>query len=149
MEQLVDAAQRGDHPRVVCRVASGWVVLAEPQFLRGYCLVVADPVVASLNAMPAEDRGQFLVDMAGVGDALLVATSAARINYSILGNADPGLHAHVFARYDDEPDAFRRGPVWAYDRAERASVPFDAARDAPLMAAIRSELERGGLARAR
>lgn len=37
-----------------------------------------------------------------IGDALLDVTKAHRINYEILGNSEPELHAHIFPRYEDE-----------------------------------------------
>jgi diadenosine tetraphosphate (Ap4A) HIT family hydrolase len=112
---------------------SGWAVLGDAQFLRGYSLLLADPVVSDLNALDEERRRLFLRDMAILGDALLETTDAFRINYEILGNTDPALHAHVFPRYQTEPEELRRGPAWFYDRALRESIPFDADRDKELM----------------
>lgn len=54
---------------------------------------------------------QFLSDMSVFGDALLEVTGAFGINYSILGNADPALHAHIHPRYVREPEPARRAPV--------------------------------------
>ncbi|CAN5739066.1 hypothetical protein BH20ACT11_BH20ACT11_10030 [soil metagenome] len=58
--------------------------------------------------------------MALLGDVLLEITGAERINYGLLGNSEPALHAHVFPRYADEPEDPRRGPAFSYDwkRAE-------------------------------
>jgi diadenosine tetraphosphate (Ap4A) HIT family hydrolase len=53
--------------------------------------------------------------MAALGDALLAVTGAARINYEMLGNLDPALHAHVIPRYMDEPENLRTKPIWSYD----------------------------------
>ncbi|MEO6434614.1 MAG: hypothetical protein ABIP55_02485 [Tepidisphaeraceae bacterium] len=136
----VDGARRGANPSVICRVRSGWVVLGDRQFLPGYSLLLPDPVVPSLNDLPPDGRSRFLLDMAAVGDALLRVTDAIRINYSIYGNAEGALHAHVFARYRTETDTYRVRPVWAYPREQRDSVPFDVARDRLLMEAIRLEL---------
>ncbi|MEH7456946.1 hypothetical protein V7183_06805, partial [Bacillus sp. JJ1127] len=36
------------------------------------------------------------------------------INYSILGNTDPFLHAHIFPRYEWEPEELKPYPVWRY-----------------------------------
>ncbi|MFN8546597.1 MAG: hypothetical protein U0527_01145 [Candidatus Eisenbacteria bacterium] len=146
IHERVEMARQGSNPYVVCRVRSGWVVLGDSQFFRGYSLVLADPVVGSLNDLPSTERSQFLSDMVAVGDALLEITGACRINYEILGNAEAALHAHVFPRHPDEPEARRRSPVWLYDRAERQGVPFNQAREAPLIAAIRQYLESAGVA---
>lgn len=54
-------------------------------------------------------------DMALIGDALLQVTYAERINYEILGNSEPELHAHIFPRFADEPEEKRKMPAWFYD----------------------------------
>lgn len=94
---------------------SGWAVIGDVQFLPGYCLLLPDPVVSSLNDLDERNRVQFLSDMAVIGDAILEVTEAARINYEILGNSEPELHAHVFPRYSSEPEERRKMPVWFYD----------------------------------
>jgi hypothetical protein len=73
--------QPGDNPVVICRMPSGWVQLADRQYLRGYCILMAEPQVISLNALDAAARERFLLDMSLVGDALLEVTGAYRINY--------------------------------------------------------------------
>ena len=78
-------------------------MLGERQVLPGYCLLLPDPVVPTLNALQGAERAAFLADMAALGDAVLAVTHAVRINYAIFGNLDPALHAHVIPRYHDEP----------------------------------------------
>jgi diadenosine tetraphosphate (Ap4A) HIT family hydrolase len=65
---------------------------------------------------------------------VLEATWADRINYEILGNSEPALHAHLFPRYADEPEDKRRMPAWFYDW--EAAPEFDLGRDLPLMRGI-------------
>ena len=100
---------------MVAKLPSGWVVMGERQVFAGYCLLIPDPVVPHLNALADGGRGQFLSDMALVGDALMAATAALRINYAIYGNLDPALHAHLFPRHADEPPATRTAQPWALD----------------------------------
>jgi diadenosine tetraphosphate (Ap4A) HIT family hydrolase len=139
----VDAAEEGKNPAVICKMNSGWLVLCDVQNPSGWCILLASPVVTDLNSLPENRRMEFLGDMAAIGDALLRVTGAVRINYSILGNTDPALHAHIQPRFADEPEEHRKLPLWALaDRLER--VPFDAQRDAPLMTAIRNELFASG-----
>jgi hypothetical protein len=64
-------SQAGTNPKVICRVSSGWVVLGDVQFLRGYSLLVPDPVVGSLNDLSKPQRETFLYEMSVLGDALL------------------------------------------------------------------------------
>src|SRR5262244_3261620 len=107
IHKLVAAAREGREPRVIARLYSGWAVFGERQFLRGYSLLLPDPVVPTLNALTAQARTVYLLDVARLGDALLKLTGATRINYAIFGNQDPALHTHVIPRYTDEPDRLR------------------------------------------
>ena len=115
IEERVAAAREGTNPKVICRMTSGWAVIGDVQFLEGYCLLLPDPVVPSLNDLSREGRVRFLSDMTLIGDALLHVTDAQRINYEILGNSEPELHAHIFPRFAKEPEEQRKMPVWFYD----------------------------------
>jgi len=143
IHQRVRECQAGTYPKLVCRLASGWVVLGEVQFLRGYCLLLPDPVVANLNAMNAEARKVFLYEMSIIGDVLLEITGAVRVNYEMIGNVEPALHAHIFPRFDNEPEALRLKPAWFYDWEQAPA--FDPDRDTPLMREIAAGLSARGL----
>src|ERR1700741_1712518 len=139
----VSAARAGRDPRVIARLFSGWAVFGEQQFVRGYVLLLPDPVVPNLNALGARERIAFLSDMSRLGDALLKVTGAARINYAIFGNQEPALHAHVIPRYADEPEALRAAQPWAYDWS--AAPLFDRATYKDLAEALQRELTRMGV----
>ena len=138
----VRAAHAGESRSVVCRMPSGWTVMGDSQLLRGYCLLLSDPVVPDLNALSGSERAQFLSDMAILGDAILEVTGAVRCNYEILGNQDPALHAHIFPRFDTEPAEFRTLPPMFYPAEQRSAVPFDATRDRDLMQKIAEAISR-------
>jgi len=136
-------ARDGRHPRVVVRLFSGWVVLGERQFVRGYALLLPDPVVPTVNALGTKERTQFLIDATRVGDALLKITDAVRINYAVFGNQEPALHAHIVPRYASEPEEMRAKQPWAYDWS---SAPlFDRAVHGELAEQLRRELTRLGV----
>jgi diadenosine tetraphosphate (Ap4A) HIT family hydrolase len=139
----VAAARAGTNPSVIARLRSGWVVAGLTRVIEGYCLLLPDPVVPDLNSLGGEARTQFLLDMVGLGDVLLELTGALRINYEILGNLEPALHAHLFPRYASEPEPLRTGPIWHYDW--KSAPPFDAVAQAPFMAAVRAALRARGL----
>jgi diadenosine tetraphosphate (Ap4A) HIT family hydrolase len=124
---------------------SGWAVLGDSQFPRGYSLLLPDPVVGSINDLEQPERGLFLSDMIAIGDALLAVTSAYRINYEIQGNSDQALHAHIFARYRTESSERLKGPVWMYDAALRSSEIFDPTAHADLRGAMALWLEERAL----
>lgn len=136
IHERVQAAQAGENPTVICRVSSGWIVLGDVQFLRGYSLLLPDPVVPDINTLDEAHRRDYLYEMSILGDALLEVTDAYRINYSILGNSDQALHAHVHPRYMSEPDKLRSGPAWRYFSQELDIVPFNLERDKTLMQQI-------------
>jgi len=115
IHRMVASCRAGEHPRSVARLGSGWVILGERQVLRGYCLLLPDPVVSDLNALVADQRTQFLADMARTGDALLAVTGAIRVNYAMFGNLEPALHAHLFPRQRTEPEDTRCLQPWALD----------------------------------
>jgi diadenosine tetraphosphate (Ap4A) HIT family hydrolase len=142
IHQRIEQARAGTNPTCICRVPSGWVVLADMQFLRGYTILLADPVVGSLNDLDREKRVEYLRDMAIIGDALLEVTGAFRINYAILGNSDPVLHAHIVPRYENEPEVLRKGLPWSYPQELVDSIRFDVQRDGELMEQLRRAIQK-------
>jgi len=139
----VIAAREGRDPRVIARLFSGWAVFGEQQFVRGYALLLPDPVVPNLNALGARERIAFLSDMSRLGDALLKVTGAARINYAIFGNQEPALHAHVIPRYADEPESLRGAQSYAHGWA--AAPTFERAAFRELAGGLLRELTRLGV----
>jgi diadenosine tetraphosphate (Ap4A) HIT family hydrolase len=143
IHRQVTAARDGSDVHVIARLFSGWAVFGERQFVRGYALLLPDPVVPSLNALGTQERTQFLVDMTRIGDALLKVAGAVRINYAIFGNQEPALHAHIIPRYEDEPEAMRIQQPWAYDWS--AAPAFDRHAYHELSESLRRELTRMGV----
>ncbi|HVY82556.1 MAG TPA: hypothetical protein VG994_16310 [Steroidobacteraceae bacterium] len=143
IHEMVHAAREGREPRVITRLYSGWVLFGKQQFVRGYALLLPDPVVPTINALGAKERSQFLLDMTKVGDALMKVAGAVRVNYAIFGNVEPALHAHVVPRYVDEPEDKRAAHPWAYDWD--AAPVFDRAAMQDLAESLRRELGRMGV----
>jgi diadenosine tetraphosphate (Ap4A) HIT family hydrolase len=141
IHERVAAAQAGTNPTVICRMPSGWAVLCDVQFLRGYSLLLPDPVAPDLNALDRERRAQYLLDMVTVGDALLEVTGAFRINYEILGNLEPALHTHIIPRYLTEPENLRKGPAFFYDEEFCNSIRFDREQDQELLEHIAAAIQ--------
>lgn len=142
IHRLVDSCRSGSDPRVIARLASGWAIMGQQQVLTGYCLLLPDPVVPHLNALEPLARDQFLVDLGRLGEAVLKATEALRINYAIFGNLEPALHAHVHPRYAEEPENVRTSNPWAYDWSQAPA--FDLQVHGALRAQIATQLHRTG-----
>ena len=128
-------------PSFICQMSSGYVYLSQMQFLRGYCILSSEPVVASINDLLPEARSVFLLDMVKIGDAILKVTDAFRINYGIMGNSQPVLHAHIVPRYMWEPDELRKGLPWDHPDIFAEATKFDAKRDQTLVDELRNILQ--------
>lgn len=115
------SALDGTNPTLVIRMKSGLVVLGDSQLLPGYCILMAYPVVKSLNDLEPPKRLDFLLDMSLLGDAILNVCKPTKINYEILINAADFLHAHVIPRYEWEPEERKTTPIWLYPKEYRFS----------------------------
>jgi len=141
IHRKIRLCEDGQLPQAILRLKSGWVVAGDVQPLQGYCILMADPVVADLNALDERGRAQYALDMGRVGDALLQVRGAYRINYETWGNLDPALHTHIVPRFRDEPDGLRvQTPRQAYDWGQ--GRPFSLELDGEWMHQVREFLKR-------
>lgn len=138
IHKFVEECRAGTMARCLGRMKSGWAVMGDPQVREAYCLLYPDPVVATLNDLKGDERSQFLADMATLGDAVLKVSGADRINYEILGNLEPALHAHVFPRWMSEPPEMRHKPIWFEDF--EAAGKFDMSLHGEDHSALKREL---------
>ena len=98
----IAACKNGTNPTFIMELKSGYLVIGDPQFLPGYCVLLYKEKIHSLNDLAIEQRTEFLKEMTIVGDALNEIYHPRRINYEILGNLDEYVHAHIFPRYEWE-----------------------------------------------
>lgn len=136
--------QRGEDPAVLARLRSGVAILGkyQPEALRGCCMLLPDPVVASPNDLEPRQRELFFSDLVLVGDAILEVTGAERINYLVLCNQVPELHGHCVPRFGAEDPKLRlQGPFEAYDFGG-ARVSDPEGQDLELFTALRDCLSR-------
>lgn len=133
--------QAGANPYVVAELPSGYVVIGDHQFFRGYTLLLSRWHQRELHELDWARRTSFLQDMALTAEAVCRAFSPRKLNYELLGNADEHMHWHLFPRHADDPKP--TGPIWEIDTALTRS---DAARPSPedladLVARLRLEVE--------
>ena len=139
----VGFAERGEHPAILAKMPSGFAVMGATQFLPGYCLLLASPRAGRLEELAYPLRAQFLADMGLLGEAISVACQPLRLNYSIYGNTDAYLHAHLVPRYEWEPAERRPRPVWDYPRENwrDPALAYDEALHGELKTRIGKALE--------
>jgi len=88
--------------------------------LPGYSLLLADdPTADRLSDLPRVERVAFLASMERLAEAVENVcrrrdAAFRRVNLEIQGNLTPRLHAHVWPRYDWEPDARKIRQVGRY-----------------------------------
>lgn len=111
----IGSAVKGENPTVIAKMKSGYAVIGDPQFLPGYCILLAYPKADCLNNLSIEQRKDYLIDMSLIGDAITEICKPLRINYDILGNTDNYLHAHIFPRYEWEEES-KKMPIWLYPK---------------------------------
>ncbi|MBO1514081.1 HIT family protein [Metabacillus bambusae] len=99
---------------VIAEMRSGFAAIGDTQFLPGYCVLLPTKPVTSLEELNFKKSSEYLLDMSLIGEAILKVCSPRRVNYSIYGNTDAYLHAHVFPRYNWEPIERIPYPVWQY-----------------------------------
>jgi diadenosine tetraphosphate (Ap4A) HIT family hydrolase len=68
-------------------------------------------------------------------------TDAFRINYAIMGNNQPVLHAHIVPRYMWEPEKLRKGLPWDRPEIFAEATQFDPKRDQTLVDELRNILQ--------
>ncbi len=140
----LERIRAGLDPELLGRLPSGFAILGkfQPAAIRGCCMLIPDPVVASPNDLSHTGRERFFSDLVLLGDAVLDATGAQRINYLVLCNQVPELHGHCVPRFANEDPALRLlGPFEAYDFAA-AHVADARGEDRDLHAALSLALGR-------
>ena len=110
----IASAHRGENPMVIAKMRSGFAAIGDTQFLPGYCVLLPFRELSSLEELNFMQRSEYLLDMSLIGEAIVKVCNPRRVNYSIYGNTDAYLHAHVFPRYNWEPEERIPYPVWQY-----------------------------------
>jgi len=110
----IASAHRGENPMVIAKMRSGFAAIGDTQFLPGYCVLLPFREFNSLEELNYMQRSEYLLDMSLIGEAIVKVCNPRRVNYSIYGNTDAYLHAHVFPRYNWEPEERIPYPVWQY-----------------------------------
>lgn len=77
--------------------------LSKNQFVAGYCTLVCTKHVREPYELTAEEQSLFFGDMMRAGQALERVFNPVKMNFQLLGNEVPHLHAHLVPRYYGDP----------------------------------------------
>ncbi len=108
--QRIQMIKENKNPYFVRELKSGYVVIGDHQFFKGYTLILAKNHVTELHELPKEEKIIFLEEMSLVSEACAQAFQADKMNIECLGNGDAHLHWHIFSRKDNDMPV--KGPVW-------------------------------------
>lgn len=103
------------NPYFVKELETGYVVVGDHQFFKGYTLFLCKEHKSELFELDAEFKMTFLEEMSIVAEAVSKAFHADKINYEMLGNGDSHLHWHIFPRINGDLGHYGnngKGPVW-------------------------------------
>lgn len=101
----------------VAELETGYVVMGDYQFFRGYTLFLCKHHVAELHQLERSVKERFLIEMSLVGESVFKCFQPRKLNYESLGNAEPHLHWHFFPRHADDPSPGTSS--WKVDRNVR------------------------------
>jgi diadenosine tetraphosphate (Ap4A) HIT family hydrolase len=103
---------------------------------RGYTVVIwRGRHVAEPTELSDDEAGRFWGELLRVGRALETHLAPVKLNYELLGNSLPHLHAHVVPRYADDPR-----PGWPFPFPDEERPPSDPELYASDVGALRSAL---------
>jgi diadenosine tetraphosphate (Ap4A) HIT family hydrolase len=101
---------------------------------RGYTVVIwRGRHVAEPTELSDDEAGRFWRELLRVGRALEAHLAPVKLNYELLGNSLPHLHAHVVPRYADDPR-----PGWPFPFPDEERPPSDPQLYASDVGALRS-----------
>ena len=121
--ERIELIKQGKNPHFVKELETGYVVIGDGQYFKGYTLFLAKEHVTELHQMEYETKIKFLEEMSIVQEAVAKAFQAEKMNIELLGNGDAHVHWHLFPRKAGDMKGYGhngRGPVW-WDPLEEMS----------------------------
>ena len=102
-----------ENPYFVQELETGYVVLGDFQYFKGYVLFLCKQHKAELHLLDEDFKNRFLKEMSDVAKAVYTAFQPQKLNYELLGNAYSHMHWHIIPRYKDDPNPDM--PIWSID----------------------------------
>jgi len=101
---------------LIKELSTGYAVLSKYQYkhCRGYTLFLCKQHMGELHELDNNFKLEFLKEMSQVAEAVYKAFKPDKLNYELLGNAEPHLHWHICPRYKKDPNYTK--PIWVVDK---------------------------------
>ena len=125
--ERIELIKQGKNPHFVKELETGYVVIGDGQYFKGYTLFLAKEHVTELHQMEYETKIKFLEEMSIVQEAVSKAFQAEKMNIELLGNGDAHVHWHLFPRKAGDMKGYGhngRGPVWWVPWEEMSSEEY-------------------------
>ena len=125
--ERIELIKQGKNPHFVKELETGYVVIGDGQYFKGYTLFLAKEHVTELHQMEYETKIKFLEEMSIVQEAVAKAFRAEKMNIELLGNGDAHVHWHLFPRKAGDMKEYGhngRGPVWWVPWEEMSSEEY-------------------------
>ena len=125
--ERIELIKQGRNPHFVKELETGYVVIGDGQYFKGYTLFLAKEHVTELHQMEYETKIKFLEEMSIVQEAVAKAFQADKMNIELLGNGDAHVHWHLFPRKAGDMKGYGhngRGPVWWVPWEEMSSEEY-------------------------
>lgn len=125
--ERIELIKQGRNPHFVKELETGYVVIGDGQYFKGYTLFLAKEHVTELHQMEYETKIKFLEEMSIVQEAVAKAFQAEKMNIELLGNGDAHVHWHLFPRKAGDMKGYGpngRGPVWWVPWEEMSSEEY-------------------------
>lgn len=87
----------------VARLSTSVLRLCRDQFTVGYSVLICTEHGPEPYSLAPADSAAYLADLSVAGAALERAFAADKMNFLMLGNSVPHLHAHLVPRYVGDP----------------------------------------------
>lgn len=118
----INKIKDGTNPHFVKELETGYVVLGDYQYFRGYTLFLCKEHKRELFELDENFRKKFMDEMILTAQAVYNAFDADKMNYECLGNGDAHLHWHLFPRVRGDIES--NGPVWWLPKEEMWNAKY-------------------------
>lgn len=115
----IQLIKEGKNEYFVKEMKTGYVVLEDFQYYKGYVIFLSKKHVLELHQMDKFLQKKFFEEMTLVSEAIYKAFNPVKLNYELLGNSEPHVHWHIIPRYKNDPNP--KATIWSVDKAIRYS----------------------------